>query len=150
MCPIQDDKGNWYCKGCDRNFSTKEATYKHEVECGDARNFMKNLAYKISGYFMKKHKFDRRLRLTKMFEYLYFRFVLDILAFIISVLVIIGRILAVYEVSGIPYSGMMDATSETIIILGFAIYIAMDRFYAIEEFYYIVIKQMPKFKSVKN
>lgn len=96
---------------------------------------------------MKKYGFDRRLRLTKMFEYLYFRFVLDILALAISILVVIGRLIAIYEIEGVPYSGSMEFSTEAVAVIVFATYVALDRFYAIEEFYYMVVQQMPKFKS---
>ena len=147
MPPIKDDDGVIHCKGCDKVFPTRKQAVIHEVHCPEARNFLKNIAYWVSDKFIAKYNFDKRLRLTKMFHYLFFRFVLDILAFLISVLVIVGRILAIYEVNGIPFSGTMEGSNEAVLIIVFAAYIAIDRFHAIEEFYYMVIQQMPKFKE---
>lgn len=147
MPPYKDDREVYHCKGCDATFTARKQAVKHEVNCSEARNPLKNFAYWISQRFMKKYGFDRRLRLTKMFEYLYFRFVLDILALAISILVVIGRLIAIYEIEGVPYSGSMEFSTEAVAVIVFATYVALDRFYAIEEFYYMVVQQMPKFKS---
>jgi hypothetical protein len=95
--------------------------------------------------FMKRHGLDRRLRLTKMFEYLYYRYLLNLIALVIAIGAIVGRLLAIYEVSWIPFSGSQEATEETYIIMVVGVFMFFSSIHAIKDFKSKVIDRIPNF-----
>ena len=104
----------------------------------------------LSERWIQHHGFDRRRKTTKVFEFLYFRFLSDIMACFIAVMIVVVRVGLIFEIEGIPYSGTMEMTNETIIIILLSLWIVVGRVEAIREFYRYVITQIPAIKQQLN
>ena len=78
MSPHKDEEGNFLCRGCRKLFSSHDTAKKHERGCEKALDPIRRLMLMIPRMFMERHGLDRRLRLTKMFEYLYYRYLLNV------------------------------------------------------------------------
>ena len=69
---------------------------------------------------------------------------MDIGAAIASALIIVIRLILIFEIEGVPYSGTMPAKTETIATIGLSAYIFQGSLLKIREFKLKVIKEIPK------
>jgi hypothetical protein len=102
------------------------------------------IAMWLSRRFITKYGFDRRKVSTKILEFLYVRYLMDIGAAIASALIIVIRAILIFEIEGVPYSGTMPAKTETIITIGLSVFILQGSLRKIREFKLKVIKEIPK------
>ena len=72
------------------------------------------------------------------------------MACFVAVMIVVVRVGLIFEIEGIPYSGTMEMTDETIIIILISLWIAVGRVEAIREFYKYVITQIPAIKQQLN
>jgi len=142
MVIVEED--GYYCQGCDEFFSTSNQAEKHEFDCPELAGYRRKFLSWLSKRFISKYGFDRRKNSTKMLEFLYFRYLMDISALIISGLIIVGRILLIIEIEGVPLSGTMPFKDETVLIIGMSIWIFMGSYTNIREFKLKVINAIPK------
>ena len=141
---VLEEDGDYYCEGCDRFFTNQEQAEKHEFDCSELAGYGRKFAMWLSRRFITKYGFDRRKVSTKILEFLYVRYLMDIGAAIASGLIIVIRAILIFEIEGVPYSGTMPAKTETIITIGLSAFIFQGSLRKIREFKLKVIKEIPK------
>ena len=69
---------------------------------------------------------------------------MDIGAAVASALIIIIRLILIFEIEGVPYSGTMPAKTETLLTVGLSAFILQASLRKIREFKLKVINEIPK------
>ena len=69
---------------------------------------------------------------------------MDIGAAVASALIIVMRLILIFEIEGVPYSGTMPAKTETLLTIGLSAFILQASLRKIREFKLKVIKEIPK------
>ena len=141
---VSEEAGGYYCDGCDRFFNSSEQAEKHEFDCTELAGYGRRFGMWLSRRFIRKHGFDRRKTSTKILEFLYLRYLMDITAALSSGTIVVVRIILLYEIEGVPYSGSMPLNSETLLTLFLSLYILQASLLKIREFKLKVIKEIPK------
>ena len=138
------DEDGYYCDGCEEFFNNNNQAEKHEFDCPELAGFFRKFITWWSKRFISKYGFDRRKSSTKLLEYLYFRYMMDYTAMLVSGTIIAVRLLLIFEVDGIPLSGSMPYEDETILTIGISGYILQGSYRKIREFKLKVIDEIPK------
>lgn len=99
---VTEEDGGYYCDGCDAFFNNSNQAEKHEFDCPELAGYYRRIISWFSRRFISKHGFDRRKSSTKMLEYLYFRYLMDGMAVLISATIIVVRLLLIFEIEQIP------------------------------------------------
>ena len=141
---VTEEDGEFYCDGCGEFFNTNNQAEKHEFDCPDLTGFFRKFISWWSRKFISKHGFDRRKSSTKLLEFLYFRYLMDYVAMVVSGMVITIRLLLIFEVDGIPLSGSMPYKDETLLIIIMSGYILQGSYRKIREFKLKVVDEIPK------
>ena len=141
---VLEEEDGYYCDGCDRFFTNREQAEKHEFDCSELAGYGRRFAMWLSKRFITKYGFDRRKVSTKILEFLYVRYLMDIGASVASALIIVVRTILIFEIEGVPYSGSMPVKTETLITLGLSAFILQGSLRKIREFKLKVINEIPK------
>ena len=141
---VLEEEDGYYCDGCDRFFTNREQAEKHEFDCSELAGYGRRFAMWLSKRFITKYGFDRRKVSTKILEFLYVRYLMDISAAVASALIIVVRTILIFEIEGVPYSGSMPVKTETLITLGLSAFILQGSLRKIREFKLKVINEIPK------
>ena len=141
---VTEVNGEYVCDGCDQYFTTANQAEKHEFDCPELAGFFRKFISWWSKRFVSKYGFDRRKSSTKLLEFLYFRYMMDYTAMIVSGTIIAIRLLLIFEVEGVPLSGSMPYSDETLLTIGISGYILQGSYRKIREFKLKVIDEIPK------
>ena len=141
---VLEEEDGYYCEGCDRFFSNSVQAEKHEFDCSELASYSRKFIMWLSKRFITKYGFDRRKVSTKILEFLYVRYLMDIGAAVASALIIVMRLILIFEIEGVPYSGTMPAKTETLLTIGLSAFILQASLRKIREFKLKVIKEIPK------
>jgi hypothetical protein len=141
---VLEEEDGYYCEGCDRFFSNSDQAEKHEFDCSELVGYGRRFVMWLSRRFITKYGFDRRKVSTKILEFLYVRYLMDIGAAVASALIIVMRLILIFEIEGVPYSGTMPAKTETLLTIGLSAFILQASLRKIREFKLKVIKEIPK------
>ena len=141
---VLEEEDGYYCEGCDRFFSNSDQAEKHEFDCSELAGYSRKFVMWLSKRFITKYGFDRRKVATKILEFLYVRYLMDIGAAVASALIIVMRLILIFEIEGVPYSGTMPAKTETLLTVGLSAFILQASLRKIREFKLKVINEIPK------
>ena len=141
---VIEEEDGYYCDGCDRFFTNREQAEKHEFDCSELAGYGRRFAMWLSKRFITKYGFDRRKVSTKILEFLYVRYLMDIGAAVASALIIVVRTILIFEIEGVPYSGSMPVKTETLLTVGLSAFILQASLRKIREFKLKVINEIPK------
>jgi len=108
---------------------------------------LKKVANYFAVRFSREHGLDRRRVATRVFEYMAYRYFLDLIAIVIAVLVLIGQLLIALEVAIPTYGGLSVVQWQGLFFVVFAFYVIVERLLNLKEYRRIVIDNIPRLRD---